>query len=169
MACLFGHKWNGCTCSKCGKQRDEAHKWAAMDGRWHEKCAVCGKTRKPEFDPADGYRFNGRCMDEKSVGFMLDALDYAAAAQPMTADHCSALKALLKRDKPMLKKGDLMLALACLIAYSKSPDSGLSEEDRRYISVIPVTEMTPMLIKPVPTSQMYADDVQPAAIARFYD
>lgn len=26
MACLFGHKWNGCKCTKCGKVRNEGHK-----------------------------------------------------------------------------------------------------------------------------------------------
>ena len=24
ICCVFGHKWNGCKCSKCGKTRDEA-------------------------------------------------------------------------------------------------------------------------------------------------
>ena len=27
MACLFGHKWNGCKCQRCGKTRDEGHRW----------------------------------------------------------------------------------------------------------------------------------------------
>ena len=25
MFCLFGHKWNGCKCERCGKIRDEGH------------------------------------------------------------------------------------------------------------------------------------------------
>ena len=45
MACLFGHKWNGCTCAKCSATRDENHKWEPMEGFW-EKCPLCGKTRK---------------------------------------------------------------------------------------------------------------------------
>lgn len=39
MACLFGHKWNGCKCEKCGKARDEQHAWNGC------KCVKCGKTR----------------------------------------------------------------------------------------------------------------------------
>jgi len=39
MACLFGHKWNGCKCSKCGKTRDDQHKWSSNTG----KCSICGK------------------------------------------------------------------------------------------------------------------------------
>ena len=39
MACLFGHKWNGCKCSKCGKTRDEGHIWNGCT------CATCGKTQ----------------------------------------------------------------------------------------------------------------------------
>ena len=37
MACLFGHKWDGCRCTKCGKTRDEGHAW---DGC---VCTACGK------------------------------------------------------------------------------------------------------------------------------
>jgi len=37
MACLFGHKWNGCKCSRCGKTRDEQHNWNVC------KCTICGK------------------------------------------------------------------------------------------------------------------------------
>ena len=36
---LFGHKWNGCQCTKCGKTRDEQHEW---DGC---VCTRCGKNR----------------------------------------------------------------------------------------------------------------------------
>ncbi|MDR2148374.1 MAG: hypothetical protein LBE91_18180 [Tannerella sp.] len=38
MSCLFGHKWNGCKCEKCGKTRDGQHK---LD---NGKCTECGKT-----------------------------------------------------------------------------------------------------------------------------
>ena len=40
MACLFGHKWNGCKCSKCSITRDEQHDWDLCNG----KCYRCGKT-----------------------------------------------------------------------------------------------------------------------------
>ena len=50
MACLFGHKWDGCKCTKCGKTRDEGHDW---DGC---KCTKCGKTRD------EGHKWEGaRC------------------------------------------------------------------------------------------------------------
>jgi len=42
MACLFGHKWNGCVCSKCGEKRNEEHKWNGC------KCEICG-TVNDEF------------------------------------------------------------------------------------------------------------------------
>ena len=38
MKCLFGHKWDGCKCSKCGKIRDEGHTWKGC------VCSKCGKT-----------------------------------------------------------------------------------------------------------------------------
>jgi len=39
MVCLFGHKWNGCKCTKCGKIRDESHDWNGCT------CKICGKRR----------------------------------------------------------------------------------------------------------------------------
>jgi len=44
MACFFGHKWNGCKCSKCGKTRDEKHEWNGC------KCSKCGKERDEQHD-----------------------------------------------------------------------------------------------------------------------
>lgn len=41
LSCLFGHKWAGCSCSVCGKGRDQGHDW----GKNCEKCARCGATR----------------------------------------------------------------------------------------------------------------------------
>ena len=46
MACLFGHKWNDCKCSKCGKVRDEQHDWDMCKG----KCKICGKVRTEQHD-----------------------------------------------------------------------------------------------------------------------
>lgn len=39
MICLFGHKWDGCKCLKCGKTRDEEHDWSGC------KCRRCGNRR----------------------------------------------------------------------------------------------------------------------------
>ena len=55
LACkISGHKWNGCTCSRCGEYRDEEHKWvyatqeSRKDQQCREKCSVCGKKRDIE-------------------------------------------------------------------------------------------------------------------------
>ena len=54
IRCKIGiHDWNGCTCRRCGKQRDEAHNWYGC------KCATCGKTRN-EF-----HCFNNPCVCAK--------------------------------------------------------------------------------------------------------
>ena len=54
MACLFGHKWNGCKCEKCGKVRDEGHEFVSVPGSSKTKCAKCGKEgpAKQEAAPA---------------------------------------------------------------------------------------------------------------------
>ena len=46
MACLFGHKWNGCKCEKCGATRDEGHDWDLCKGI----CKRCGKTQAEQHD-----------------------------------------------------------------------------------------------------------------------
>lgn len=45
MACLFGHKWEGCTCRKCGKTRDMQHDFQPVPDKCQERCSHCGKTR----------------------------------------------------------------------------------------------------------------------------
>ena len=27
LSCIFGHKWNGCTCERCGEVRNEGHEY----------------------------------------------------------------------------------------------------------------------------------------------
>lgn len=50
LACKLGrHKWNGCTCTQCGKRRqnpvDADHDWQP-DGDCARRCARCGKTKE---------------------------------------------------------------------------------------------------------------------------
>jgi len=43
--CKIGiHSWNGCTCTECGKIRDEQHDWKGCE------CSKCGKTRNEQHD-----------------------------------------------------------------------------------------------------------------------
>lgn len=46
MACLFGHKWNGCKCEKCGKLRDSDHRFRPGANPCEEKCEICGQVRE---------------------------------------------------------------------------------------------------------------------------
>ena len=40
ITCLFkGHSWNHCTCTRCGKTRDEQH----VVDHCEEKCSICGQ------------------------------------------------------------------------------------------------------------------------------
>lgn len=48
LSCLFGHKWNGCTCERCGQTRNEGHDFMPVEGACRIKCAVCGKERSIE-------------------------------------------------------------------------------------------------------------------------
>jgi len=46
MACLFGHKWNGCKCEKCGKTRDDGHSFLQAEEKCVEICSICGAERE---------------------------------------------------------------------------------------------------------------------------
>ena len=46
LSCLFGHKWDGCKCEKCGKTRDEQHSYKKIPNTYEEKCEICGHQRK---------------------------------------------------------------------------------------------------------------------------
>ena len=46
MACLFGHKWNGCKCEKCGKLRDSDHRFRPSANPCEEKCEICGQVKE---------------------------------------------------------------------------------------------------------------------------
>ena len=48
ISCLFGHKWNGCTCERCGKTRDEGHNYQPIPGKCEEKCSLCGASRNKD-------------------------------------------------------------------------------------------------------------------------
>lgn len=63
LACWIGHHlWEGCTCSKCGKNRDEEHDWS----KDCEKCSNCHKTRMNVHD-WNGCRCKG-CGAERNEG-----------------------------------------------------------------------------------------------------
>ena len=45
LACIiFGHKWNGCKCMRCGKLRNEQHDWSGC------VCSICGRERNEQHD-----------------------------------------------------------------------------------------------------------------------
>ena len=41
---LFGHRWDGCRCSRCGLTRNEGHAWVESAEQCEHTCAVCGVT-----------------------------------------------------------------------------------------------------------------------------
>lgn len=71
MACFFGHKWNGCTCEKCGATRNQFHDFQLVDGKCEEKCSRCGKTQSisHEYKLEDGKCIEKcvRCGKERNV------------------------------------------------------------------------------------------------------
>ncbi|MDI9468758.1 MAG: hypothetical protein QM296_00960 [Bacillota bacterium] len=57
---LFGCKWQGCKCTRCGKTRDQEHDYRPVPGRCVSKCAVCGKDLpQPHRESPDHYELSG--------------------------------------------------------------------------------------------------------------
>ena len=84
MACLFGHKWDGCKCEKCGKVRDVGHSWNGC------VCEACGK--QTEYVILD-------CLDSTEIELFVDVVsDYTKRNQMnMTQQQAIDSKALLNR------------------------------------------------------------------------
>lgn len=49
---IFGHRWNGRICKRCGAIRSAAHmhRFVPMKGECAEECAICGEQRLTEHD-----------------------------------------------------------------------------------------------------------------------
>ena len=81
ITCLFGHKWNGCKCDRCGEIRDEGHSYTHFQPSATGKCVgtcKCGKQQELEHDWVGGkcarcglrwddtYEYAISMMDEKN-------------------------------------------------------------------------------------------------------
>ncbi len=75
---LFGHKWSGCTCTRCKSTRDLYHRWfygnlaCSLCGKIHEHnwdgcvCKICGAKRDEGHD-WDGCRCK-KCHVQRDEG-----------------------------------------------------------------------------------------------------
>lgn len=43
MRCFLRHKWDGCTCQRCGELRDKEHTWQLVADKCERTCTICGK------------------------------------------------------------------------------------------------------------------------------
>jgi len=70
IKCLFGHKWNGCKCERCGAKRNTEHKYIPVEGNCMEKCSLCGKPRSIE------HKWNGckceQCGATRDEGHLIE-------------------------------------------------------------------------------------------------
>lgn len=84
MACLLGHKWNGCKCERCGKVRDSCHSWEGC------VCGACGK--QTEFVNLD-------CLNPEEIELFAGIVgDYTERnLANMTSRQTNAAKAFLSR------------------------------------------------------------------------
>lgn len=79
MNCLFGHRWDGCKCKRCGRTREKKHDWNGC------VCRRCGRKRDKDHD-WDGCvcRRCGKKQDKSTTGTAASAGAAANANFPMT-------------------------------------------------------------------------------------
>ena len=63
MKCIFGHKWNGCKCARCGKVRDQDHDYQ-YKFKARSCLGTCNVCRKTVELPHDFKPVPGKCYME---------------------------------------------------------------------------------------------------------
>ena len=62
LSCIFGHKWNGCTCERCGEVRSEGHEYTSYTPNGKECVGHCKCGWRKVFEH-DYQTVPGRCYD----------------------------------------------------------------------------------------------------------
>ena len=47
---LLGHRWRGCRCVRCGRTREQGHRYVEAEDRCEHTCETCGKTEPVPHD-----------------------------------------------------------------------------------------------------------------------
>ena len=108
LSCIFGHKWKGCTCERCGEVRNEGHEYTkytphneecigyckcgrsfvfqhdyqTVPGKCYDVCSRCGAEAKylPGHDAHHTFeRVPGECMEKCAVCGMVRPIPGLAA------------------------------------------------------------------------------------------
>ena len=131
LACLFGHKWNGCTCENCGKVRNEEHLYAnfkAKDGKCVGRCK-CGNTQTMEHDwqpiPGKCYKACSRCGTEREIEHTW------AIAEGSCKEKCTVCGA--EREKHNFVIG------RCSRCGKKDPEAFMDECVEKLLQIFPIT------------------------------
>ena len=53
--CLFGHKWNGCKCERCGEIKEHQHDFQPVENSCRIECTLCGQFYRENHDFVNGY------------------------------------------------------------------------------------------------------------------
>ncbi len=53
--CLFGHKWNGCKCERCGEIKEHQHDFRPVENTCRIECILCGRFYHETHNFVNGY------------------------------------------------------------------------------------------------------------------
>ena len=133
LKCLFGHKWNGCKCFRCGKKRDEQHNWNFCKGT----CNRCGKFCYEQHD-WNGYKCS-KCGKKKNVDLIND--------QSLLADIAKNDNDLVLRYKAAAKLADEALKQEIYADINaKTSMKDLKIAFNTYVDII-IDELTTSMLK----------------------
>ena len=134
MACLFGHKWDGCKCEICGKIRDEKHSWR------NGICDICGDRQDGlEKKPIKETYRQPPIVEQTPVIKTVPASECLFCGQSADYD----FHALLKEFTPPILIGGIKVHI-CKNCYSKKENIFMKKARKsriigRILIAIPVT------------------------------
>lgn len=143
MACLFGHKWDGCKCEHCGKVRDEQHNWDLCNGIcrrcgktqaehhiWKlvpgehlERCSRCGRERVSEH----GNRLKNKTLDED---FLISEVDKILSNRKNYLRHSELWDLIKERKDTMPRLAAKIIEASINDKINNAPDSIVHFEPR---------------------------------------
>lgn len=159
LSCIFGHKWKGCTCERCGEVRNEGHEYTkftphnkecighckcgrsfvfqhdyqTVPGKCYDVCSRCGAEAKyvPGHDAHHTFeRVPGQCMEKCAICGRVRELEHQWQSVEGT-------------DKEKCAVCGMVRPIPGLAAYRKDPNAFMDDCVEKLLAIFPTTWLDP--------------------------
>lgn len=129
LSCIFGHKWNGCTCERCGEVRNEGHEYTKFTPHNKECVGHCKCGRSFVFQH-DYQTVPGKCYDVCSRCGSVRELEHQWQSVEGT-------------DKEKCAVCGMVRPIPGLAAYRKDPNAFMDDCVEKLLAIFPTTPLDP--------------------------